>query len=104
MQFQRLDLLGSAVSLGGKGEMDIDGSNLAMDFYAVWGHIAQMLPPGLREVPPWLSKNLLLVKAHGSLGGPVVVRPEVVPAVVDPLRQLVEHVRGRMPGVRAQKD
>ena len=72
---QRLDLLGSAVSLGGKGEMDLDGSNLAMDFYAVWGHVTQMLPPGLRDVPPWLSKNLLLIEARGKLGGQLAVRP-----------------------------
>src|SRR5438128_12625724 len=58
IEVQRLDLLGNAVSLGGKGAMDLDGSNLAMSFYAVVGHVAQMLPPGLREVPPWLSKNL----------------------------------------------
>ena len=73
VQVTRLDLLGSAISLGGKGEVDMDGSNLAMDFYAVWGHITQMLPPGLREVPPWLSKNLMLVRARGKLGGPLDV-------------------------------
>ena len=111
VQVQRLDLLGDAVSLGGKGEMDLDGSNLAMDFYAVWGHVAQMLPPGLRDVPPWLSKNLLLVKARGRVGGPIEFRPEPVPVLVEPARQLAEKVRGRMPGVkapaagaRAQKD
>jgi hypothetical protein len=111
VQVQRLDLLGSAVSLGGKGELALDGSDLAMDFYAVWGHVAQILPPGLREVPPWLSKNLLLVKARGRVGGPVEFRPEPVPVLVEPARQLAEKVRGRMPGVksaasgaRAQKD
>jgi hypothetical protein len=104
VQVQRLDLLGSAVSLGGKGELDVDGSNVAMDFYAVWGHVAQMLPPGLREVPPWLSKNLLLLKARGKIGGDVTVRAEPVPMLVDPVRQLADRVRGRMPGVRAQKE
>jgi hypothetical protein len=100
VQVERLDLLGSAVSLGGKGEMDIDGSNMAMDFYAVWGHVAQMLPPGLREVPPWLSKNLFLIKAHGRLGGDVDVRAEPVPMLVDPVRQLADRIRGRTPGLK----
>ena len=111
IEVQRLDLLGSAVNLGGKGEMDLDGSNMAMDFYAVWGHLAQILPPGLREVPPWLSKNLLLLHAKGKLGGTVEVRPEIVPVVVDPVRKLVDYARGRTPphknpepGVRLQKD
>jgi hypothetical protein len=111
IEVHRLDLLGSAVNLGGKGEMDLDGSNLAMDVYAVWGHLAQILPPGLREVPPWLSKNLLLLHARGKLGGSMEVRPEIVPVVVDPVRKLVDYARGRTPpdktsegGIRLQKD
>jgi hypothetical protein len=95
VQVERLDLLGSAVSLGGKGELDIDGSNVAMDFYAVWGHVAQMLPPGLREVPPWLSKNLLLVKARGKIGGELEIRPEPVPMIVDPVRRIMNRINGR---------
>ncbi len=102
IQVTRLDLLGSAISLGGKGEMDLDGSNLAMDFYAAWGHIAQMLPPGVREVPSWLSKNLLLVKAQGKLGGQLTFHAEPVPLLVDPVRQLVDRARGRAPPARNQ--
>jgi hypothetical protein len=102
VQVQRLDLLGSAISLGGKGEMDLDGSHLAMDFYAVWGHVAQMLPAGVRDVPSWLSKNLLLLEARGQLGGQMTVRPKPVPALVDPVRQLVDRARGRSPGVKNQ--
>jgi hypothetical protein len=104
VQVTRLDLLGSAISLGGKGEVDVDGSNLAMNFYAVWGHITQLLPPGLREVPPWLSKNLMLVKAQGKLGGQLTFHWEVVPLVVDPVRQLLDRMSGRNPGARAQSD
>jgi hypothetical protein len=104
VQVDRLDLLGNSISLGGKGELDIDGSNVAMNFYAVWGHVAQMLPPGLREVPPWLSKNLLLVKARGRIGGDLDIRAEPVPMIVDPLRRLTDRIRGQTPGVRGQKD
>jgi hypothetical protein len=111
VQFERLDLMGSAVSLGGKGEMDLDGSDLAMNFYAVWGHVTQMLPPGLREIPPWLSKNLMLLEARGKLGGEVAVRPIPMPPLVDPVRKLVDQARGRQQGtknpeakVRAQQD
>lgn len=109
---QRLDLLGNAISLGGRGEMNLDGADLAMEFYAVWGQFTQMLPPGLREVPPWLSKNLLLVKAKGRLGGEVDFRPEPVPMLVEPARLLAERFRTRMqsfgsiivePGARGQK-
>ena len=103
VQVDRLDLLGNSISLGGKGEVDIDGSNVAMNFYAVWGHVAQMLPPGLRDVPPWLSKNLLLVKARGKIGGELEIRPEPVPMIVDPVRQFTDRIRGRTPENRDQK-
>jgi hypothetical protein len=104
VQVQRLDLLGNAISLGGRGELNLDGSDLNMDFYAVWGHIVQVLPPGLRELPPWLSKNLLLVRARGPVSKPEL-KPEPVPALVEPVKQLVERARGRSPGpgMRAQK-
>lgn len=102
---QHLDLFGSAVSLGGKGELDVDGSNLAMDFYAVWGHVTQLLPPGLRDVPPWLSKSLLLIEARGRLGGQLSVRPIMVPVLVDPVRQFIDRARAAknpLSGLRAQ--
>jgi hypothetical protein len=104
IEVQRLDLFGSAVSVGGKGAMDLDGANLQMDFFAVWGHIAQLLPPGLREVPPWLSKNLLQVEARGRLGGPMAYQVKPVPMLTDPVRQLVDRARGKTGGIRAQKD
>jgi len=98
LQVQRLDLLGNAVSLGGRGEMNLDGSNLNLDFYAVWGHIVQMLPPGLRDIPPWLSKNLFKITARGQLGASINYALEPVPGVVDPVRQLMERMQKRRSG------
>jgi hypothetical protein len=100
---KRLDLLGTGISLGGTGELNLDGTDMKMDFYAVWGHITRVLPPGLREVPPWLSKNLFALRATGRLGGEYVISPQPIPPLVDPVRQLVERVRTRAtPGVRNQ--
>lgn len=91
----RLDLLGHAVSLGGRGNMNLDGSELKLDFYAVWGHIVQILPAGLRDVPPWLSKSLFQITARGQLGGPIQYALAPIPGIVDPLRQLVETMQRR---------
>jgi hypothetical protein len=95
IEVQRLDLLGNAVSLGGRGEMNIDGSDLRLDFYAVWGHLVQLLPAGLREIPPWLSKNLFKITARGQLNGKVDYGVEPVPAVGDPVRQLLAKIQRR---------
>jgi hypothetical protein len=107
VQVDRLDLLGHAVSLGGQGEMNMDGTDVKLDLYVVWGNITQLLPPGLRELPPWLSKNLFKIRATGRLGGDgdgLSFAPEPVPVLVDPVRQLVEKVRARQKTeVRGQK-
>jgi hypothetical protein len=95
LDVQRLDLLGNALSLGGRGELNLDGSDLKLDFYAVWGHIVQMLPVGLREIPPWLSKNLFKITARGQLGGKITYAMEPVPGVVDPVRQLMDRIQKR---------
>jgi hypothetical protein len=97
VQVDRLDLLGHAVSLGGQGEMNIDGTDVKLDLYAVWGNITQLLPPGLREIPPWLSSKLFKIRATGRLGGDdgLSFMPEPVPVLIDPVKQLVEKVRAR---------
>lgn len=94
-EIQRIDLLGNSISLGGRGEMNLDGSDLQLDFYAVWGHIVQLLPAGLREIPPWLSKNLLKIAAKGQLGGKIDYAVEPVPSIVEPMRNLLERMQKR---------
>ncbi|MFL5329125.1 MAG: AsmA-like C-terminal region-containing protein [Gemmataceae bacterium] len=94
MVVERVDLLGTAVSLGGHGAMDLNGEHVDLDFYAVWARIAQVLPVGLREVPPWMSQQLLKIKMHGSLAKPTFAA-EPVPFVVDPVRHLLERVQKR---------
>ena len=46
MKVGQLDLLGNAVSLGGEGEMDLDGSHAQFEFYTVWTNIRNMLGGG----------------------------------------------------------
>ncbi len=82
----RLDLDGNAISLGGQGEVDLDGSNLQLDFYAVWGRIKQVLPPLFRELPPAISQQLLKIKVRGRLDKPEFTK-EPVPMLVEPLQR-----------------
>lgn len=91
---ERLDLLGNAVSLGGRGTLNLDGSAVALDFYAVWARIAQVLPTGWRDLPPWVSGQLLKIKMRGTLSQPSFA-PEPVPFIVEPVQALVERVRRR---------
>jgi hypothetical protein len=74
--------------------MDLNGEHVDLDFYAVWARIAQVLPVGLREVPPWMSQQLLKIKMHGSLAKPTFAA-EPVPFVVEPVKHLLERVQKR---------
>jgi hypothetical protein len=90
----RLDLFGNAISLSGKGEMNLDGSDINLDFYAVWGRIVQMLPPVLNKVPPAISKQLLKIQMRGRVGD-VRYTNEPVPVLVEPLKELLDKMGGR---------
>jgi len=90
----RLDLDGNAISLSGQGEMNLDGTDLQLDFYAVWGRIKQMLPPIVREIPPALGQQLLKIKMRGSMQD-VKIDQEPVPALVEPLERLLKRFTAR---------
>jgi hypothetical protein len=89
-----VDLFGNAVSLSGQGEMNLDGTDINLDFYAVWGRVVQMLPPLLDRIPPAISKQLLKIKMRGKVGD-VHCAKEPVPLVVEPLQELFTRLAGR---------
>ncbi len=96
---KKFDLLGSAVSLSGKGEYDLLTKNLQVDVYPLWGRIEGLLPPMVRPLPTTLSKSLVTVEVRGkATGEPKDLKYQMkpVPVIVDPLIFL----RDRMFGAR----
>ena len=89
----RLDLFGNSFSLRGQGELNLDGSDINLDFYAVWAKAMQMLPPIINEIPPAISQHLLKIKMRGRLGD-VQCTKEPVPVLVEPLKGLLERLSG----------
>jgi hypothetical protein len=89
----RLDLTGDAISLGGQGELSLDGNDVNLDFYAVLGRLPQLLPSPIKELPRAISEQLLNIKMTGPLSDPKITR-EPVPALVEPVRELLERVAG----------
>jgi hypothetical protein len=90
----QLSLIGNAVSLNGQGTVNLNGTDLNLDFYSVMGHIMQWMPPGLDKIPPLVSKQLLKIKVRGSFTQPQISK-EPVPAVVEPLKVLFKLMGGR---------
>lgn len=85
----RLDLYGNAISLSGQGEMNLDGTDIELDFYAVWGRIMQMLPPVFRPLPTAVSQQLLRLKMRGKVEH-VEITKEPVPILVDNLEKFLK--------------
>ncbi len=86
-----LELFGNAVSFTGKGEINLDGTDLQLELYPSWARIEQLLPPAVRSMPPTLSKNLLTVEARGKITGnskDIKFTKHPVPLLVDPLLYL----------------
>lgn len=84
MVVEELELTGNAINLRGNGALNLDGTNLALDFSTdLWG---KTLPPGLAELPRWFSDQLFQIKVRGKLGQ-VRYERELMPRMLGPLKQ-----------------
>jgi hypothetical protein len=94
---QRVDLLGSAISLSGKGEFDLLKKEPKLDVYPMWGRLEQLLPPMVRPLPTTFSKNLLTVEVRGKISSDpkdLKFHMKPIPLVVDPLLLLRDRMMG----------
>lgn len=87
MRIHRLDLLGNAISLRGQGTLDVDGSNLNLDFSADWGHLPQVLPPGISDLYQAVSDQVFKIKLRGKITSPRFEK-ELAPGVVEPIKKV----------------
>jgi hypothetical protein len=88
----RLDLLGNAISLRGQGDVRLDGSDVNLDLNADWARFAQVLPPGIKQIPPAISNQLLRIKMRGSMTDPKFQK-DYVPLVTDPVKKVWNEMR-----------
>jgi hypothetical protein len=98
VSFSRLDLSGNVISLSGKGDVNLDGTDLQLDFYPSWARMEQMLPPGIRAIPPAITKNLLKIEMRGKIGsqpGDFTFTKKPIPGLMEPLMQLRDRVTGK---------
>jgi hypothetical protein len=84
----QLDLLGNAISLRGQGTVNLDGTDLNLDFNADWGRVQQVLPVGLSDLALAASNQMLRIKMRGKVGA-VRFEKELLPGVIDPLKKAI---------------
>src|SRR5207253_192193 len=96
VNMRKLEILGTAVSLTGQGEFNLDGTDVALDFYPGWARLEQLLPPGVR-LPPVVGKNLLTIEMRGNVSANEKDRKftmKPVPVLVDPLLNARKRLTG----------
>lgn len=95
LMLNRLDLWGNAISLTGKGGVNLNGTDVDLEFYPSWARMEQLLPPPIRKVSPAVSKSLLKIEVSGKLGNQpedLQFHKRLVPGIVDPLWQMRERL------------
>jgi hypothetical protein len=85
----QLNLVGNPISLSGNGGVNLDGSDVQMNFYTTWGRTEQI--PLLRTVPAAISKTLLRIEVRGKVGsqpGDLQFSKKLVPALTDSFNRM----------------
>jgi hypothetical protein len=98
VSINKLELLGNAVSLYGKGEVNLDGTDVDLKMYPSWGRAEQMLPSGVRNIPSEISKQLLMIDVRGKVSGDsndLKFSKRPVPGLIDPLVQMRDRIVGK---------
>ncbi len=82
-------MLGNAISIGGKGTVNLESNDIDMDLYAVWARVVQVSPPLIKELWPALGKSLLKIKMKGRIGQEPHFEKKLIPGLVEPLQDLM---------------
>jgi hypothetical protein len=97
----QLDLIGTALSLGGSGELSASGQEVRFEFYTVWSQaLRRWLTTPLGDVTSFLSGNLFKIEMVRTAGRPMEYRPQMLPVITEPVKAVAERLRGRLPAER----
>ncbi len=89
----KLDLLGSAISLGGSGELDTDGQYVKFEFFTIWSQtLKRWLTTPLGDVTGLLSGSIFKIELTRE-GGKLTPKAVMLPVVTDPVRAVAERLR-----------
>jgi hypothetical protein len=101
VHLQKVDLLGNALSLVGKGDYDLGTKDVKLDVYPMWGRVEQLFPKEIQNVPRIFSKNLLMVEVRGKVSSEAKdlkydIKP--LPIVLGPMKSMRDLINSRGAG------
>ncbi len=88
VRVKRLDLLGNAFSLRGKGTVHMETQETNLDFHVDLARLNQVLPAGINEITKLVSDQLLAIEVRGK-PGQLRFEKQFLPPVSSPIRKLV---------------
>ena len=89
LRYNEFELFGNVVSLRGRGDMNLNGTDLNMDMNVDWARLAQLLGPELRRIPQTISNAMLKITVTGDLDKHLKFTQEPVPLLTEPLKKLL---------------
>lgn len=96
VKVSQLDLIGTAVSLGGSGELDTAGEDVRLEFYTIWSQaLRKWLTTPLGDITSYMSGNLFKIEVVRR-NGTNTYTPHMLPGVTEPFRSVAERMRGRL--------
>ncbi len=97
LKVTQVDLIGTALSLGGSGELDLKGDDVRFEFYTVWSQaLRRWLTTPLGDVTSFLSGNLFKIEMVKQPGRAMEYRPQMLPVVTEPVKAVAERLRNRL--------
>src|SRR5260370_2992686 len=75
VRMDKIDLFGNAISLRDRGEINLNGTDINMDFNVDWARLTQVLSPAMRKLPQAIRNQLLKINLRRKMGA-VKLTPE----------------------------
>ena len=94
IDFERIELVGDAISLIGNGRMNLD-QEIALNFYSIVGRNRFHIPV-LSELYHAGSQRIMWISVDGSVDDPKLSR-QILPQLNDSIRQLFQPAEPRSP-------
>ncbi|OWK36276.1 hypothetical protein [Fimbriiglobus ruber] len=96
VKVSQLDLIGTAVSLGGSGELDTRGEEVRFEFYTIWSQaLKRWLTTPFGDLAALTSGNLFKIEMVKKKNGAMDYIGHMAPVVTEPVRAVAERLRNR---------
>jgi hypothetical protein len=94
IKVEQLDLIGTALSLGGSGELDTAGESVRLEFYLIWSQLLKRwLTTPLGDLTSFASEKLYRLTVTRKPNGEMKYDSDILPLVTDPFKAMADRMK-----------